>query len=376
MAVIAKYNGPFRGLDFSSPAILIDPAATPDCNNVILRLNHIQNRPELIALSGAPSNTNQMTGLVQYNKMDEVGSIDIVGFTSDGLYTYDLPSHPPFPSWTKRFNADAGWGNAYVDHVNALASLCFVNGGYEIYQYINGPTYVTPALNVLSTTFGALFIMELAQSLLIANTYEIAASVVTNYPYRVRWCNAGNISQWDPNTYVGAGFSDLLDVSDVITGTLTIGSVGYLLRTNGITQITPTGNGEQPFNFNHLWATEHGIGQYYYGGCAAYGSYGVIFASDNIYVFTVSTLEKIGDQVVEEIISFIQPTTRVFAMMAPFLYDKIVYLTYNLFITDLVANAPDSFMWWQYSFKDKNWTRHQDLSYDIMCYPALVTYSS
>jgi len=73
-----------------------------------------------------------------------------------------------------------------------------------------------------------------------------------------------------------------------------LGRVGYIFRSNGITEIDPTGIGTAPFDFNHLWASQLGIGNIKYTGIAQYGTTGVFVSSDNIYSVQSYQISAIG----------------------------------------------------------------------------------
>src|SRR5208337_1459058 len=107
-------------------------------------------------------------------------------------------------------------------------------------------------------TAGAYFLIELNAQLVMLNTIE---SVGGNYTQRIRWSPSGIPTIWDPNVNIGAGFNDELDVADAITGAFTVGTTAFILRNNGITEmISNSGSGTNPFSFNHLWASDRGIG--------------------------------------------------------------------------------------------------------------------
>lgn len=121
-------------------------------------------------------------------------------------------------------------------------------------------------------------------------------------PNRISWSAPGQYSQFVPYDVgsgtgnYSAGFNDLPSTSDILTGFAAIGTVGYLFRNQGITQINPTGNGIQPFSFNHLWASELGIGSPFYYTIAQYGAM-VGFVSDSgIYTLGLTGLVEIGQK--------------------------------------------------------------------------------
>ena len=337
MAIITQYNGPFGGINVSAPDIIIPPTDSPYMNNIVLRQNYICSRPPF-NLGILPDLPAACTGIATY--LTTSNTYITLAFTATSVYTLATSA--------------LSWLGPVALPATALFNLSYIGSVGNLY-YVNGSQYVLYNGNaqVATNLFGARYIFELAGSLLIADTFE-----PTEFPFRVRWCESGQPTNWDPNTYVGAGFTDLLDINDSITGTLSLGSVAFLLRRNGITQLTPTGNGIQPFNFNHLWAAEHGIGQYYPQACAAYGSVGFIFAFDNIYLLTINNFTPIATKVMENIITdiggIISPTgPALYAWALPKKYNNVLYMTYEIAIPTTTGAVI-----WSYSVKDQNWMRH------------------
>ena len=349
MAVLVTYNGPYQGIDVSAPDIIIPREATPYANNIILRQNYISSRPPFKTSGGfldLPGNVGcNYIGSVQ-NNLNEIWAyaLDISG---EAAYWYNTNGS----QWNSIPFINTYYGICNPSIVKSLGNLYFVNGSQNLLHLYQN--------NIVSDTTicGARYLFQLAQTLLMADTFETGGE----FPQRVRWCATGDPTAWDPNTNVGAGFDDLLDVSDIITGAFTIGSVAYLLRKNGITQITPTGNGIQPFNFNHLWAAEQGMGQYFPGTYATYGSTGFMLAQDNVYLITPTSINTIADKVIEAIMgdiydgAYTDPSSpKLFAWVLASKQAQQPYLTYEL----AIAGAEDCVIW-SYSLKGQNWMRHR-----------------
>lgn len=128
---------------------------------------------------------------------------------------------------------------------------------------------------------------------------------VTTADNTVLWANAGpnggfptNLgtigATFDPGVSVNAGFNDFLDVPDIITGLMTLGREGFVFRQNGITHMTPTGKGVLPFDFNHMWSSQNGIGNVYPFTIAQYGNTGIFISFEQIYQITPGGLQPIG----------------------------------------------------------------------------------
>lgn len=239
-------------------------------------------------------------------------------------------------------------------------------------------TSISVAVPEISGSIGGLFMYELNDSIQIANTVEVvplsansasAATQIQNFPYRVRWSANGIPNVWDPTVNTTAGYDDLLEVPDSITGVLAIGSqVAYIFRTNGITEQTVTGSAVNPFNFNHLWASKRGIGNVFINSVAAYGSVGFFISSVNIYQVSIYSFEEIGGGARDSIIADLYSATGTVAATVVDQYiGGYVYLTYKLCI------PLGSFMRvYSYSLEDKSWEPEDFSSVNPTCAPAFV----
>lgn len=174
------------------------------------------------------------------------------------------------------------------------------------------------------------------------------------FQQRVRWSANGEPAQFDPTINTSAGFDDMLDVEDIITGFSTIGTNGYIFRTNGITEMSPTGNGLNPFSFNHLWASTRGIGNAYPQTIATYGGVCLFVASDNVYSLTAASCEQVGRRIVDVLFPDLSAAVdSLSAAIIPAWRNGFVFLTYCLWIPQAVGGVM-----YQYDIEAKTWTRH------------------
>jgi hypothetical protein len=230
---------------------------------------------------------------------------------------------------------------------------------------------------------GGAFLSELDNYLILANVTikDQGTGAIYNYPNLIWWCANGLPLQWDPTQNTSAGFNPFLDVGDQITGLAMIGVAGYIFRTWGITEVTPTGSAVTPFEFDHLWASERGIGNVFPFTIAQYGGQCAFVAADNIYIITLSGINAIGGTARDAIYADLNKATGTpFANITPILNRGYVYLTYMLLIP-----LVDSFGFaltrvYVYSFDDQNWAAWDlDLSTSgagtnptVFCAPSAV----
>lgn len=199
-------------------------------------------------------------------------------------------------------------------------------------------------------TAGAYFLIELNAQLLMLNTIETTGI----FPQRIRWCPSGIPTIWDPNVNIGAGFNDELDVPDAITGAFTVGTTAFILRNNGITEVTSSGQGgTNPFVFNHLWASDRGIGNVLPFGYASFGPIGFLISSDDIYNISLGGFKKIGGVARDAIYTDLAAATYyAIGSIVPYYANNYVYNHYRLNIP-LGSNT----VTWIYSIEEDSWTR-------------------
>lgn len=288
MAVVVKpdgrfevlYNGPWTGINTLMPENLIADTDTPASNDFIFRNAEIRSRPSFIGAVASP---------VPSGVINAVGSLgndvtkSFFSITNDSLYTFNFNT----TTWTKQSGSSPVSISQWRIFNNVLYMVC--NNAHL--SSWDGTTFTQDIATVAGNTVGAVFINELDNHLLMANTVEQPVSV---FPNRMRWSATSLPTVWDAAVNPNAGSNDFLDVADSITGMLMLGRVGYILRTDGITEIAPTGQGAAPFQFNHLWANQIGLGNTKFYGEAAYGNTGVVLSRDNVYSLSSYNIQPIG----------------------------------------------------------------------------------
>lgn len=203
-------------------------------------------------------------------------------------------------------------------------------------------------------SIGGLYLGELNNQLILANVSVLdqASGVIYPFPNLIWWSANGLPMQWDPLQNTSAGFNPFLDVPDLITGLVTIGIAGYLFRTNGITQFATSGQALTPFTFDHMWASDHGIGNVLPFSIAQYGPMACFIAADNIYSMSVSSVTQIGGTARDAIYADIaNATSTPFANIVPIFKNGYVYISYVIMIP--FAGFVRMYV---YSFDEKNWS--------------------
>lgn len=358
------YKGPWKGTNTMAPETDIDPAETPSANNFLYRIRELRSRPrQKFALPGVPGDA-VFNGIVTFLDSNDV--VHTVCVTPTGLYQLNA-------GW--QTNLSKAWNligvyasqpgpNVPIAHATFVNKFYWTNGANHLYQWdgITSPTKLKPtpfvdaatiSQPVAGTTVGAFFMGELNSQLIMLNTVEGKGNGFSNFPQRVRWSASGNPTIWDPTVDISAGYVDELDVPDSITGFFTIGRNGFIFRSNGITEMVPTGVGTNPYDFNHLWASDRGIGNIYAFSVASYGPVGFFISNDDVYEVSLGGFERVGGNSRDAIFNdLVSTTSNPVAAVLPYITQNFIYLMYVLTIP--VGNNT---IMWVYSVDDKSWTR-------------------
>lgn len=355
------YAGPFTGVDTSMPETDIAPSASPFLQNCILKNGEIRSRPPLQFLMQGPNDGTPVRGFTCFEDLNAawhtvcITGVAIYQLSSNWQYMIQHSQNP----WLVLAN----FGSTQPDIPYATAilqtHLFFTNAGTGIFQW-NGMTNTVQSVGTLAdgTTFSSFFLMELNAKIIAAYTIETLSGSTTVFPYRVRWTSTApsfsSGTPWDVTTNLGAGFNDEFDVPDVISGILPLGRVGYIYRNNGITEMIPNGSGNG-FDFDHLWASDRGIGTVNAQTLAGYGPMHLFVASDEIYKLTPNSFDQIGKGGLDGIKQDILKASGVVqGTIIPQINADYIYLSYWLTIP--FPNNITKF--WVYDIKRDNWTSH------------------
>jgi hypothetical protein len=347
-----KYGLPFAGINTVLPENEIGKEFTPSCLNMFSRNGELFTRPKMVRYIDGPADNRPIRALCTFLDSNYVSHTVVV--TATGLWqlsrSWNLP--PTTPDWNLigQFTTIPGPDTPYANAV-FINKFFFTNGGNAL-NFWDG---ITNSIQTATTVAGALFLIELDAHLIMGYTVENGVP----FPQRIRWSVSGNVidtssavqDAWNPATNVGAGFNDMLDVPDQILGLAGIGRVGYIYRTNGITEITPVGKGTQPFNFDHLWASNLGIGNVYPYTLAVYGPNSLFIAEDEIYYMGIGTLNQIGlgarDKIYQDLL---MATAQPIASIFPRVTETFIHLCYEIAIPQAGGCK-----YWRYDINAKNW---------------------
>lgn len=194
-------------------------------------------------------------------------------------YIYDTPSGTFIPD--QQMSPLPNLGPIIIRDIQVIGGVAYVSL-FEcavIYAYTPGVSFV-PA-----TTFvGGKYLCEILGYLITANTKQPSDTPAIKFN-RYNWSGPYEYTTWDPSLDRTAGFNTISEVQDEITQIFAMGNVAYVLRDQGITQLSPTGVGVAPFDPTPLWESQFGIGCTYPDTFDQYGSLAMWANDNNIYAF-------------------------------------------------------------------------------------------
>ena len=349
--------GPYKGIirDLPPP---VPPEAFDDVLNFLCRKGRLQTRPRLNVFE-APPDGAIVRDILTFQ--DAVNAFHTLVLTTQNPYfltsgpTYNLLTYPG--GITSLDGTALPYGLA-----NLINRVYFSNGSVPV-LYADGESSVKVAGNVPGA---ARFMTELAGHLVLAHTTEPAPGTVgsTVYPRRVRWSKSGNPDDWTDFT---AGFADLLEVPDELTGIATIGRNGYLFRPHGFSVMYPTGIGMRPFGIEHYSYGLKGIGNAYPYSLAVYGDTVIFVASDDIYALSLAGLRPIGLGAKKGIFKDLGNASgdQVTSFITPTLGKGYDFLSYWLSI-------PGVNVTWIYNYDEGSWVRFNSSSGRLTAFNAVT----
>ena len=294
---------------------------------------------------GQAAPANMQTNTVSYRAF-----ANTIWYTNTAVLNSTVPIIEPFLGFWDGLTAAPVFQQTFGDAStsNSVAGISLTDSPTVGGSLPGAPTVTGPL------SIGGLFLGELNNQLILANVSVLdqATGVIYPFPNLIWWSANGLPKQWDPTQNTSAGFNPFLDVPDLITGLVPMGVAGYIFRTDGITQFAPSGSAVTPFTFDHMWASDHGIGNVLPFSIAQYGPTAAFIATDNIYSLSITNAAAIGGTARDAIFADIAAATGTcFANIVPIYKNGYVYLQYVILIpfTGFVRM-------YVYSFEDKNWS--------------------
>jgi hypothetical protein len=372
----AKYEHPWGGVASDAAPMDIAPSQFIQADGVIIK-NGVLNAACLDNVIGG-FHPNVLLALI-FNINDSIYFLDFSG-NIYGPIAGNQNNLAPDTTVVIASNVDC-INASCVQVINSIAYI-FNRGGTIPGVYVFDPSI--PSLVLGSDYVAGLYCCTVDQYLITANSVQPtdAPALKTG---RVSWSGPDEYITWDPSIDRTAGYNVLTDVSDYISAVFAMGNIAYVLRSQGLTQMTPTGVGIAPFDFTSLWASDHGVGCTFPETFAQYGYIAIWMNDSDIFVFSGSGAPQgitgaAKDDIYSDIIADDQQSfgTNVVVFVGGCIHNNTITISsqtiynaytvtpnleYSLFIVTLnyLGTAPYTTSYtivnWIYSFKDKTWTR-------------------
>ena len=341
-------TGPFMGVVDNLPRPYKPQPAWDDVLNWLTWKGRMITRPRLNAYSNTPNGAT-LRNVTTFN--DVLGNLHTMALTT--WFPYFLTSGPTWNQLTlPSMNQESLVGTGLPFGIAVMNGQLFFANGSVPGLYANGEASVYLANHPGTWRFAGV----LGGHMVTAYTTEPDPTTATStpFPQRVRWSNQGDPTNWTESAATSAGHVDLLEVPDFITGFATLGTTGYVYRTNGITMMIPTGIGENPFQFNQISNALGGVGCKYPYTLSTYGNMSAFVAANDIYGFDGNTLTPFGGQAKKRIFADIANASGdvITAFITPTMGPGFDFLSYWIAI-------PGVNVTWIYSYDDQSWVRFQ-----------------
>lgn len=202
------------------------------------------------------------------------------------------------------FTYPSGQAPYPISWVQAGEGLYIGGPGTAIFQYVN------QIFSILTQFVGVDVLRKFAGSLVGLGITPSPGTVLQNAEMMIAWSAAGNFSTWNPvdssGNVTGAGFEQLADIGDALTGGFVNSSTIVMLRAQGVSYATATENASLPFDINHVDLASEGEGCQSPLLSSQYGPVGFYIGNSDVYEF-VQNAKPIGEKIKSLLFSTLSP---------------------------------------------------------------------
>ena len=374
------YFTPFAGVDSSAPDFFINPSSLADCNNILIRDGrYVPIRWEVIGFGGSGA-YNVAETFLGFGELPFIGVSGAQQYLAAG-YFFLTATYSGGNATIKAYqggdvtDGTIPIGTVTVPSFGQLGRLTFILINQIVYlsapgmgailklSLVPGSITFQFQLTILTSFLGCSFLGELSGRLLAFNVWQFTAgspSTFINYPFQIAWsADSQQYGVWNvldiSGNPTGAGFNNLPDVEDVITGFQMEGPTCYIYRQQGISEMTPLNSGIQPFNFDHMWASLKGIGTIYANSMSQYGSEGAFLSDTDVFTMGLGGISPITGMAKNAIYNDLyNSNNNVYGLISPLTINGAPDMCYILMFQDITTGL---ITFWVYTYSEKNWTK-------------------
>lgn len=272
---------PWEGLNDSLPSMLLPRNGFRQVTGWLINKGRLHPFPALNVFTGPPDG-EAIQGAQTFT--------DVLGFLHTGVITKDhvyylnnINNYQLQGATSPGFNGLTPFTSNQPFSTLVYLNRLFYANGIGLLNYLDGGAGVNIAGDTPSSCF---FLGKLAGSLL--QLYPQGA------PLNVQWSGINNPFEWNAAIDPTAGQVTLPEVDDQIMGYTVQKGSGVILRSAGITIMTPTGNFLPRFSFNSFSDGPNGVGENFTLTLGTYGDVAVFVGEDDIYMFSSLQAQKIA----------------------------------------------------------------------------------
>jgi len=170
--------------------------------------------------------------------------------------------------------------------------------------------YSGPGLFTTSTMYNGVGVIRKFAGSMIGLRLQNQLGVYTqNQDMIFAWTSGENLDEWAPETVAGlvtgAGFEQLADIGDYLTGLIVSNGTAFIIRAQGVSYATATGNSTLPYSVNHIGLGDQGEGGQVAALVCQYDQSGVYVGNSDIYQVS-GTVASIGAKIKSLIFAALQ----------------------------------------------------------------------
>lgn len=366
-----EYSG-FKGMNSQSSSLMLDPGTLAQSSGFMLRDGMLYPQPAFLSANTPGvdlSDGEFILGVKSFVDSNNVAHTVMV--SSIKIYQLANPWSP-----------GSYWSPIYTLAIASI-QVSFVAFGGILYFSISNAAYngalyswdgLSATATLISDTQGAVYLSTIANRLIAAHTFEVTSPYY--YPHRIRWSATNSPGVFDPAVNSDAGFVDLLDLQDGISGILCVGAALFILSPRSIRVMTPTGNGALPFTIDNYWNAQYGVGCAFPQSADSYGEFGFFIGMDNVYAISFNGVQSIGDMIKDQLMNLIYniplSATQVFLFgrVIPLNINGYINICYNIYLSMTIPLSSKTYVF-SYDLNQQLWNSYI-LNSNITCAPDSI----
>jgi hypothetical protein len=268
------------------------------------------NRKQVVAsMVGPLTDVTLSASLDGYSLVITANSSGVAGdtITVQDISTNTISGYPPpfyFSALVPR-NLEGGVATqSSIAPRSFLSPASFTSVGGTLYIANIGPMILKfsgPGLFTTSTMYnGVKVIRKFGGSLIGLGLTPQLGVAQANQDMIFAWTGASTLDEWAPVTtagnITGAGFAQLADIGDFLSGLVVTNNTAYIIRAQGVSYATILGSGTVPFQFAHISLGDAGEGALIPSLVCQYDQTGAFVGSTDIFQIS-GTLTPIGTKI-------------------------------------------------------------------------------